>query len=136
LLFFRDPRAEFTPERMTEVLRDAGLTVAGQRQPFAVDCGTGPTMSVSIQRGTQIEAVIRGLVGNRQQYREHIAGCDAQIKIELNDVDKTLDEINTLIQIQTALQEATSGLMYLSWNQQFTAPKHGGRRAEIEKVFS
>ena len=127
LLFFRDPRAEFTPERMTDVLRDVGLTVAGQREPFTVNCGMGPTMSVSIQRGTQIEAVIRGLVGNRRQYCEYIPGRDVQIKIELNDMDKALDDINTLIQIDAArLQEATSGLMYLSWNQQFTAPNDSG----------
>ena len=35
--------------------------------------------------------------------RSAFPGCNAQIKIELNDMDKALDDINTLIQIQSAV---------------------------------
>jgi hypothetical protein len=84
-------------------------------------------MLVSIQRGPEIETVARTLVGQRRQYRDFLPGCDTQIKIELDDVDATLDEINTLITVQSALQDATNGLMYTSWNQNFGAPRHPTR---------
>src|SRR5262245_733879 len=123
LIFLRDPRGKFTSARMRKALRAAGLTVSGKSEPFAVDWGTGPSMLVSIQRGPEIETIVRGLVGQRRQYHDFIPGCDTQIKIELDDVDETLDEINTLITVQSALQDATNGLIYTSWNQNFGAPR-------------
>jgi hypothetical protein len=122
LIFFRDPKAEFTPVHMKQVLQDAGLTVRGNQQPFDVRCSDGPRMSVSLHRGAFTEGVISGLVGSRRKYRKLMEGCDAQIKIDLWDLDKALDEINTLIEVQASLQVATQGLMYMSWNQKFAAP--------------
>jgi hypothetical protein len=107
LIFFRDPREEFTPTRLSKVLRAAGLTINGDKEPFAVDWGTGPRMLVSIQRGSEIETIIHSLVGHRREYSKLVAGCDAQIKIELDDLDEALNEINTLIAVQSALQDAT-----------------------------
>jgi hypothetical protein len=122
LIFFRDPEAEFTPARMRQVLRDAGLTVTGRKEPFAVRKCDGPTMFVSIHRGSFIEPVIRGLVGPRRKYRTLIPGCDTGIKIQLSDVEEALDEINTLIEVRLTLQAATRGLMYMSWNHNFAGP--------------
>jgi hypothetical protein len=122
LIFFRDPEAEFTPARMKQVLRDAGLTVTGRKEPIAVRSGDGPTLYVSIHRGSYIETIIRGLVGPRRKHRTLIPGCDTEIKIELSDVEEILDEINTLIDVQSTLQAATRGLMYLSWNHSFAGP--------------
>jgi hypothetical protein len=79
-------------------------------------------MFVSIHRGSFVEPVIRALVGPRRKHRKLIPGCDTEIKIELRDVEEALDEINTLIQVQWALQAATHGLMYLSWNHNFAGP--------------
>ena len=38
------------------------------------------------------------------------------------DLEAVLDEINTLIEVQSILQSATHGLMYLSWNHNFAGP--------------
>jgi hypothetical protein len=122
LIFFRDPEAQFTPARLKQVLQDARLTVTGDAEPFVVRWHDGPTLSVSIQRGSYVETVIRGLVGQRRKYRTQIPGCDTQIKIELPDVEEVLDEINTLIEVQSTLQAATRGLMYMSWNHNFAGP--------------
>jgi hypothetical protein len=122
LIFFRDPAAEFTPARLKQVLQDARLTVTGNEQPFSVRWHDGPTLLVSVQRGSYVETVIRGLVGKHRKHRTLIPGCDTQIKIELQDVEAALDEINTLIEVQSTLQAATRGLMYLSWNHNFAGP--------------
>jgi hypothetical protein len=122
LIFFRDPETQFTPARLKRVLEDVGLTVTGDEQPFSVRRHDGPTLLVSILRGSYVETVIRSLVGRRRKYRTLISGCDTQIKIELSDVEEVLDEINTLIEVQSTLQAATRGLMYLSWNHNFAGP--------------
>jgi hypothetical protein len=122
LIFFRDPKKKFTPARMKEVLRDRGLTVTGRKEPFMVRSNKGPILYVSITRGKFVETVIRGLVGQRRKHRTLLPGCDTEILIELSNVDEVLDEINTLIEVQCALQEATGGLMYMSWNHHFAGP--------------
>jgi len=122
LIFFRDPEAQVTPARLKQVLQDAGLTVTGTEEPFAVRWHDGPTLFVSVQRGRYVETVIRGLVGQRRKHRTLIAGCDTQIKIELSDVEEVLNEINTLIDVQSTLQAATRGLMFMSWTHNFAGP--------------
>jgi hypothetical protein len=122
LIFFRDPEARFTPTRLKQVLEDARLPVTGEEEPFAVQWPDGPALFVSVQRGDYVETIIRGLVGQRRKYRTLIPGCDTQIKIELSDVEEVLDEINTLIEVQSVLQAATRGLMYMSWNHNFAGP--------------
>jgi hypothetical protein len=63
------------------------------------------------------------LAGDKRKYENVIATCDSEIRIVFEDIDETLDEINTLIEIQTTLQSATNGLIYTSWNQNFFMPE-------------
>jgi hypothetical protein len=125
LLFFRDPERKFTLERFKQVLDDEGVTVTGEKQPFALRWGDdGPTLYTSIERGEVAEILASRLMdGRAQEHRDLIAGCDGYIEIAFESLDEVLDEINTLIVVQSALQQATSGLVYRSWNQTFSGPE-------------
>jgi hypothetical protein len=123
LLFFRDPEAKFTPERLKQVLGNRGATVTGDIQPFAVRWGGGPTVYASITRGEFVETIALRLMGRGRKYRDLIAGCDTQIEITFHNLDEVLDEINTLIEVQATLQDATGGLLYRSWNHTFSGPE-------------
>ena len=79
-------------------------------------------LSVTVRHATSVETVVRGLVGRRRKHRNLIPGRDAQITIELPDVEAVLDEINTLIKVQSTLQASTGGLMDLSGNHNFAGP--------------
>jgi hypothetical protein len=122
LLFFRDPAATFTPAKLKQVLGKQ-LTETGGDPPFAYRFGDGPILYVSITRGEFVEAFGRRLMGRKRKYRPLIEGCDTQIEITFRDLEEVLDEINTLIDIQATLQEATGGLLYRSWNQTFSGPE-------------
>ena len=46
-----------------------------------------------------------------------LKGCDARFVIEFDDLDAVLDETNTLIELQGALQEAApSAVFFNAWN--------------------
>lgn len=122
LLFFPDPEEKFTTARLKQVLAEHGFEVHADEQPFEIHFGDGLCLAVSMRRGSHVETMVRGLVGKRRKHRLLIPGCDTEVKIELSDVEAVLDEINTLIEVQAALQEATQGLMYMSWNQNFVGP--------------
>jgi hypothetical protein len=94
-----------------------GSDLAAQLVPDLLPRPGGPVHPASTQakpsrggpqRDSEIETVIRGLVGQRRKYRTLIPGCDAQIKM--------------LIEVQSTLQKATQGLMYMSWNDDFAGP--------------
>ncbi|MCZ2341389.1 MAG: hypothetical protein LC104_06280 [Bacteroidales bacterium] len=125
LFFFRDPERKFTPDRLKQVLDDDGVTVTGEKQPFALRWGDdGPVLYVSIERGEAAEILASRLMDSRdQEHRGLIAGCDTYIEITFESLDEVLDEINTLIVVQSALQQVTGGLMYRSWNQTFSGPE-------------
>ena len=123
LLFFRDREGKFTPERLKQVLEDEGVTVTGEKQPFALRWGDGPTLYASMERGKVAEILASRLMDGRdQEHRGLIAGCDAYIEVAFESLDEVLEEINTLIVVQGALQQATGGLMCRSWNQTFSGP--------------
>jgi hypothetical protein len=124
LLFFRDPEEKFTPEVLKKVLGDEGVTVSGEKQPFALRWSDGPTLYASIDRGEVAEVLASRLMDGRdQRHRDLVAACDAHIEITFESLDEVLDEINTLIVVQSALQQATGGLLYRSWNQTFSGPE-------------
>jgi hypothetical protein len=123
LLFFRDSDASFTPDRLRSVLADAKLTVEGDVEPFAVRFGDGPTLHVSVVHGAVAPLLAeRPLRKNDGRFRALAADCNAYIEIRCDALDEVLNEINTLIEVQCTLQDATSALIYCSWNQSFSGP--------------
>ena len=123
LLFLRDPEVAFTPERMKKTLLEAGVIAEGEKEPFALRWGDGTTLLyASIVRG-EVAGVLAGrLLGRSRKYRKLAAANDAYIEITFESLDEVLDEINTLIVVQAALQQATGELLYRSWNQSFSGP--------------
>ena len=61
-------------------------------------------------------------MGRARKHRALAEACDAYIEVKFETLDEVLDEINTLIVVQFALQQATGGLLYRSWNQSFSGP--------------
>ena len=123
LMFFHDPEEAFTPARLKQVLADDGVTADGDAEPFALRWGDEPTLYASIVRGA-VAAVLAGrLMGRGRKHRALAAASNAYIEIKFESLDEVLDEINTLIQVQATLQQATGGLLYCSWNQSFSGPE-------------
>lgn len=48
--------------------------------------------------------------------------CSHCARVDIEDFDEALDEINTLMEVQAALQDATGGVLFLSWNGHLSLP--------------
>lgn len=48
--------------------------------------------------------------------------CDARFEITIDDLEQVLEEINTLMEVQGALQDASSGYLFLPWNGLIAKP--------------
>lgn len=122
LLFFSDPKAAFTPERMKQVLADDDVSSAGDGEPFTLQWSGGPKLYASIVRGEVPAVLVLRLLGKGRKHRELATASDTYIEIKFDSLDEVLDEINTLIVVQSSLQKATRGLMYRGWNRSFSGP--------------
>lgn len=67
-----------------------------------------PLEAAEISAGTPHEAPMRDL--------------RARFEIEIDDLDEALDEINTLMEVQGALQDASQGYLFTPWNGNLLQP--------------
>jgi hypothetical protein len=119
MVFFRAGTCDL--EAAAASLQDYGLDVAQEpgvlfastegSQPFRIRMSNAPhvrTEAVEIGIGTPDEAAMREF--------------DARFEIAIEDLDEALDEINTLIDVQSALQEVSNGYLFLPWNGHLSGP--------------
>lgn len=64
-------------------------------------------------------------IGAGSPHEAAMRDCDARFEIGIDDLDEALDEINTLIEVQGALQDASEGYLFVPWNGTLTEPWRG-----------
>ncbi|MGZ0174563.1 MAG: DUF4304 domain-containing protein [Planctomycetales bacterium] len=57
------------------------------------------------------------MIGDRLNNPTEIEQCDCRFQIGFYELEKVLDEINSLIEIQTTLQDATNAYLFNVWNE-------------------
>lgn len=61
-------------------------------------------------------------IGRGTKYEQALSRCDARFEIDIPDLDEALAEINTLMEVQAALQDACAGYLFLPWNCKIMEP--------------
>jgi hypothetical protein len=55
-------------------------------------------------------------IGEGTPHATAMRECSARFEVSIDDLDAALDEINTLMEVQSALQDASRGFLFLPWN--------------------
>jgi hypothetical protein len=122
MIFFH---SSYTLADATKVLSARGLSVKNVDGGLEVHWHDGPTLRVLLvaEPWVREEAVE---ISEDTPHETELARCAARFEIIFNDLDEVLAEINTLIEVQTTLQDATKGYLFNSWNHEIFPPeKHG-----------
>lgn len=82
-----------------------------------------PVLRVEFTSGEAVQRQIANGIALIAPYPERVSQCNARFDITFDNLDEVLDEINTLIEVQLALQDATKGFLFNSWNQSLSAPE-------------
>jgi hypothetical protein len=117
LVFFDNDH--FTLDDATQVLRDRKLSVSPRGGALDVQWEHGPVLHVRLVRDRTVREEAARL-GAQTKYAERLAKCGSCLEITFADLDEVLDEINTLIEVQSALETATGGIYYNCWNGRFS----------------
>ena len=118
-VFFADHRHDLGAA--AQALAKRGLSVNRTLDELLVSFPGKPVLRVALAtddyvRGEAIE------VSAGTPFSKEMSSCNARYEILIDDLDAVLDEINTLIDVQYALQELTHGFLYLTWNGELSGP--------------
>lgn len=61
-------------------------------------------------------------IGEGTPHAAAMRGCDARFEVSFESLDAALDEINTMMEVQVALQGACNGFLFLPWNGNLSGP--------------
>jgi len=119
-IFFRKPGFELAEAE--QALRKSTMTIVRNVDSLSVVWEDGPELTVRYRHGEEVrrEAIrISGdslLAGMMREF-------DSAFEIAFDDIDHVLDDINTLIETQSSLRDATEGVIACSWNEELQGPE-------------
>lgn len=59
------------------------------------------------------------------EYEKGMCSCDARFEVVIEDFEVAIDESNTMMEVQGALQDASKGYLFLPWNESISEPWNG-----------
>ena len=120
MIWFRN--GAFTLDDAQRTLAAHPLTVQRNSDFLTVRWEDGPILTIRFQSGEAVrhEAIA---IGSTSAFATDLSNCDARFEITFDSLDEVLEEINTLIDVQLTLQDATRGILFNSWNQLLTPPE-------------
>jgi hypothetical protein len=119
LVFFR---GDVSIEDVARALARTGLHVRWAGDGIVVRWDeAGPALGIGCSVAPHVVLEARDLAERLGQ--PALAACDRRFEILIEDLDATLDEINTLIQVQGVLEELSGGFVFNSWNGQLLSSR-------------
>ncbi len=109
-----------------QALAKTGLAVSKGDGFLRVGRPGAPTYRVrlSTEPHVQVEAAE---IAAGTPHESAMRACAARFEIEIDDLDEALDEINTLMEVQGGLQEASNGYLFIPWSGSLSAPWNPGQ---------
>jgi hypothetical protein len=116
LVCFHSGRCDL--EGAAKALTCLRLAVSRRDDELAVSYPGGPVLRVAyVREGYVAEEAAEIAQGN--PHAAALLPCDARFEILIDDLDAVLHEYSTLFAVQEALEEATGGFLFNTWNGLF-----------------
>jgi hypothetical protein len=103
-------------------LADYGLTVQPQEGFVTVSRPGSPEFDVGISAEPWVREEAAE-IGEATLHAVAMRDCDARFEVTFVSLDAALDEINTMMEVQVALQKVCRGFLFLPWNGNLAGPE-------------
>lgn len=115
------PQDNFDIGFVYDLLLETGLSVLQQRDKVAIWLDNGPMLFITSVRGEAVR--LKSMkIGKGSLYSEELSKCDARVEITFDDLQAVRKEEDTLIEVQSTLQEVTEGYIFNAWNRRIAPP--------------
>lgn len=119
MVFFRAGTCDL--EAAASSLREQGLDVSQEPGLLIASTDGSPEFRIRLSSEPHVQAEASE-IGAGTPHESAMRELNARFDVAMGDLDEALDEINTLIEVQGALQEASNGYLFLPWNGHLSAP--------------
>ena len=119
MIFFRGGAVGL--DDAARLLSGRGMNVQRGPAQLAVQWQGGPVLGIRYASDTRVAQEAREL-GARSPHAAGMSQCTARFEVAISDLETALDEMNTLMEVQMTLQEATGGYLFCAWNRALTGP--------------
>jgi hypothetical protein len=103
----------------TKQLRNYGLDVEEYGNHLIAYYKDSPKYRIGLVSGDYVkEEAIE--IAEDTKTELQLKNCNARFEITIKDLELALDEINTLMEVQVALMEASNGFLFTPWNGNLT----------------
>ena len=113
-----DTTSGFKIEKACDARRASGFRVDPTPGGYSAQWHGGPVLLLRPTPAAAARTKIERRVGRQPA----LAALDGAIDVEFDDLNAVLDEANTLIESQMQLASASSGYLFLHWNDTLQAP--------------
>jgi hypothetical protein len=119
MVFFRPGACDL--DAAARSLAGYGLSVTRHGDELTAGRPGSPQFRIRLSTAPHV-AVEAAEIGEGTSHAAALRECTARFEVEIDDLDTALDEINTLMEVQGALQDASRGFLHLSWNGNLSEP--------------
>lgn len=122
LVFFRPGACDL--DAAAKSLAGCGLTVTRRGDELTAGRPGSPQFRIVLSAEPHVAAEAAE-IGEGTPHEVAMRECGARFEVGIDDLDAALDEINTLMEVQGALQDASQGFLFLPWNGELSEPWQG-----------
>jgi hypothetical protein len=116
LVCFRSGRCDL--DGAAKALAGCKLVVERRGDELAVHYPGGPVLRIAYAAGGYV-AEEAAEIAQRNPLAAALLPCDARFEVLIDDLDAALYEYSTLFAVQEALEDATGGFLFDTWNGLF-----------------
>jgi len=121
MVFFRASDRALNLDDTARLLGELGLHVTREDETLVVALEDELSLKISLSTEPHVAAEAAE-IAEGTPFASALSQCDSRFEIAIDDLDGVLDEMNTLIEIQSALQDETGGYLFNSWNEELSPP--------------
>ena len=112
---------DFGFEDLHDALLESGLSILRHENTLAVWLEDGPLLFITMLTGEAVQQE-SARIGIGTSYAEELTHCQTRIEIAFDDLEEVRTEVETLVEVQALLQEATQGFIFNTWNGKLAPP--------------
>lgn len=122
MVFFRPGACDL--DAAAEALAGYGLDVTRRGDELTAGRPGSPQFRIVLSAEPHV-AIEAAEISEGTPHAAAMRECSARFEIGIEDLDAALDEINTLMEVQGALQDASQGYLFLPWNGELSEAWQG-----------
>lgn len=97
------------------------FSVVRKDEELIVNRGDGLQFKVILSNADHVQEEANE-IAEGSEFSSEMSKCNARFEIIIENLDAALNEINTLMEVQGALQDASKGYLFLPWNGKISGP--------------